>query len=58
MSKRIYTADRETGTFIEECSSVQDALARIASYEEQDKLDGSYEEDFYDVVDENHCTLI
>ena len=58
MSKRIYTADRETGTVIEECSSVQDALARIASYEEQDKLDGSYEEDFYDVVDENHRTLI
>lgn len=57
MSKRIYTADRETGTFIEECNSVQDALARITSYEEQDKLDGSYEEDFYDVVDENHCTL-
>ena len=57
MSKRIYTADRETGTFIEECNSVQDALARIISYEEQDKLDGSYEEDFYDVVDENHCTL-
>lgn len=58
MSKRIYTADRETGTFIEECSNVQDALARIASYEEQDRSDGSYEEDFYDVVDENHCTLI
>ena len=58
MSKRICTADRETGTVIEECSSVQDALARIASYEEQDRSDGSYEEDFYDVVDENHCTLI
>ena len=58
MSKRIYTADRETGTFIEECSSVQDVLARIAGYEEQDRSDGSYEEDFYDVVDENHCTLI
>ena len=58
MSKRICTADRETGTVIEECNSVQDALARIASYEEQDRSDGSYEEDFYDVVDENHCTLI
>ena len=58
MSKRIYTADRETGTFIEECNSVRDALTKIADYEKQDKLDGSYEEDFYDVVDENHCTLI
>lgn len=58
MNKKIYTADRETGTVIEECGSVQDALARITDYEEQDRLDGSYEEDFYDVIDENHCTLI
>ena len=55
--KKIYTADRETGTFIEEFYSFEDAEQAIATYEEKDKTDGIYEENFYDIVDENHHTL-
>lgn len=54
----IYTADRETGTFFERCESIEQAKAKIAEYEEKDKKDGVYEEDFYDIVDENHCSIM
>lgn len=54
---KIYTADRETGTFIEECESVKHAKELIAKYEAWDKADGVYERDFYDIVDENHISI-
>lgn len=54
---KIYTADRETGTFIEECASIDEALAKIEEYEEADKKEGTYEEGFYNVVNECHETL-
>ena len=56
-SMEIYTADRETGTFIDECESIEEAQNKIAEYEESDKADGTYEPDFYDIVDENHMTI-
>ena len=55
--KKIYTANRETGTFIEEFPTVEEARKAIIDYEEKDKADGIYEENFYDIVDENHHTL-
>ena len=55
--KKLYTADRETGTFIEECNSIEEAKELIAQYEEQDKINDVYEEDFYAIVDEEHCTI-
>ena len=55
--KKYYTADRETGTFIEECSSIEEAREFIASYEEQDRINDVYSENFYAIVDENHCTV-
>lgn len=54
---KIYTADRETGTFIDECESIEEAQNKIAEYEESDKADGTYEPDFYDIVDDNHMTI-
>lgn len=54
---KIYTADRETGTFIEECRSVSEAREFIADYEAMDMQDGTFEPDFYDIVDENHCSI-
>ena len=53
----MYTADRETGTFIDPVETIEEGLAMIDKYEEQDKEDGNYEPDFYDVVDENHCSM-
>ena len=55
--KKFYTADRETGTFIEECNSINEAKELIAQYEEQDKINNLYEEDFYAIVDEEHCEV-
>ena len=56
--KKIYTADRETGTFIDEFETVADAKAAIEEYEETDRENDAYEPCFYDIVDENHCSLI
>lgn len=55
---KVYTADRESGTFIEEFETVDDAKVAIGEYEEFDREDGTYEPGFYDVVDENHVSLI
>ena len=54
---KIYTADKETGTFIEECSTVEEAINLIKLYEHHDKADGIFEEDFYDIVNENHESI-
>lgn len=55
--KKFYTADRETGTHIEAFATYEEAQKAIEAYEAQDKADGTYEENFYDIVDENHCTI-
>lgn len=54
---KMYTADRETGTFIEEIDNVAEGLKLIEEYEEEDKKEGTYTEDFYDIVDENHVSV-
>lgn len=55
--KKYYTADKETGTFIDEFDNYEDALSAISQYEEQDRADGNYTRDFYDIVDEDHCHI-
>ena len=57
MSK-FYTADRETGTFIDKVESIEQGKKMIDVYEWEDKANGYYEPNFYDVVDENHCSVI
>lgn len=52
-----YTADRETGTFIDEFDTYEKAMAAIRSYEETDRKEGTYTEDFYNVVDEEHISM-
>lgn len=54
----LYTADKETGTFIEKVESIDQGLKMIAVYEWQDKVNGCYEPGFYDIVDENHCSVL
>lgn len=54
---KIYTADRETGTFIEEFATVEAAKLAIKQYEEQDKKDDTFEPDFYDIVNEHHESI-
>lgn len=54
----IYVSDKETGTFIEKVESIEAGIAKIKEFEEADKQEGTFELDFYDIVDENHCSLI
>lgn len=56
--KKMYTADKETGTFIDEVKSIEEGLNLIEKYESDDKAEGIYKENFYDVVDEEHCSLL
>lgn len=55
--RKVFTADRETGTFIDEFASIEEARVAIQQYEESDKADGIYEPNFYDIVDEEHHSL-
>ena len=53
-TKKYYTAERETGTIIENVKSIEEGKDLIAWYEEEDRADGIYEENFYTIVDEEH----
>ena len=55
---KIYTADKETGTFIEEFDSIKKANDAIERYEVEDKKEGIFKPDFYDVVNENHESIM
>lgn len=56
---RVFVACRETGDIIEEIKgmeideAIEKGLGIIADYEEEDKLTGDYEPNFYDIVDEH-----
>lgn len=50
---KLYTADRKTGTTIEEVKSVEAGIGLIKEYEEDDKNNDWYEPDYYEVVIEN-----
>lgn len=53
---RLYVANKETGAFIEEITSIEEGLAIINQYEATDKLEGIYTPNFYDIVDENYIS--
>lgn len=54
----IYVADKDTGTFICKVSSVERGKEMIEDFENEDRKDGIYTTDFYDVVDEDHNSLL
>ena len=54
---KIYTTDKETGTFIDECKDIQEAKKLIQQYEEEDRKENIYTADFYDIVNEFHETI-
>ena len=55
---KIYTANRETGSFIEEAETIDMARAMIRFYEDEDKRNDVFEPNFYDVVNQNHESLL
>lgn len=52
--KKFYIADKETYTIIDEFKTVEDAIKAIKKYEEEDKQEKNYSENFYDVIDNEH----
>lgn len=57
-NEMVFTADREAGNKIEAFNTIEEALKAIAAYEAEDKRDGTYTPDFYDIVDENCESLL
>lgn len=55
---KYFTADREAGNIIDEFNSIEEAKKAILAYEEEDREDGTYSEDFYDVVDEDRRSVL
>lgn len=52
-----YTADRETGTFIDQVNDVKEGERLILEYEKADRGAGIYTPDFYSVVNSDHCEV-
>lgn len=51
---QIWTAERETGSLIEHFGTYSEAEHAIEEYETIDQENGAYEENFYNIVNENH----
>ena len=49
-----YTVNRETGDKIDSFMNLEDAVDAIRMYEIDDRIDGSYTEDFYDVYNDTY----
>lgn len=48
--KKYIIQDSETGTFIDEFNTYQEALAELQIYENEDKQEGTFTPDFYEIV--------
>ena len=44
--------DREAGNTIDSFDTIEAAKKALADYEAEDKADGTYTEDFYEIVEE------
>lgn len=55
---KYYTCDRETWTIIDEFATLEEAMAEVKKYEKTDKEEGTYEQDFYDVIDDNKVSYL
>ena len=54
MKSKFWTACKETGDKIEQFDTSKEAAECIKLYEEQDKADGDYSPDFYDIVNDEY----
>jgi len=49
--KKYIIQDSETGTFIDQFNTYQEALTELQKYENEDKQDGIFTPDFYEIVE-------
>ena len=54
----LYVAARETGDTIEEVFSIKEGIELIEKFEESDKKEGTFEVNFYDVVDRDNNSVL
>lgn len=54
---KYWVAARETGDFIESFDTYEEAVSAISRYEDEDRANGDYAPDFYEVEDEDHNRL-
>ena len=55
---QLYVANKETGTFIEPVENIAEGLNIISEFEKDDKEEGIFKPDFYDIVSEDHCSVL
>ena len=51
VKNELWVVDRETGTKIERVKTFSDGAEIIKKFEEEDKLDGNYEPNFYSIME-------
>lgn len=56
--KQLYVANSWTGAFIEPVSSLNEGLRLIEQFENRDREDGTFREDFYTIVDQDHVSIL
>jgi len=56
--RKLYVADRECGNIIDEVKTIEEGKELIAKYEAEDKVNGNYEPNFYDIVDGERCSVL
>lgn len=49
--KKYIIRDREAGNEIDNFDTYEEAVEELIRYEEEDKAEGTYEEDFYEIVE-------
>ena len=54
----IVIRDREAGNVITEFETLEEAKKELEKYEAQDKKDGTYTEDFYEIYDLDTQTVL
>jgi hypothetical protein len=55
---RYDTREYETGAWIDSFDSVEEARAAIQKYEEDNRKNGTYEEDSYEIYDTEECKIV
>lgn len=54
---KFYVTFAQSGDFITEVESINAGIDFIKSLESEDRKNGNFEPDFYEIEDENHTTL-
>ena len=57
-TKRFITRDSEAGNIIDEFDTLEEARAAIERYEAEDKQNGDYAPDFYEVYDSEKGEIV